>query len=506
MSFGLSDTGFNTKRLQDIKSDLEAALRAAFGEVDVSAASVFGQLNGVYSRPAADLWELAELVYHSQSPNSAEGVPLDEVVAYTGLERRPASKGRVLATLYTEDTGSLPVSIPAVSGSQPTSFGVVSTGDEFQMVQDTDITDTAVVDSTVEVTGAVDGKTYTVTINGTGFDYLATAVDTVDTIADQLKDAINAGAEPVSADTTGLASGRFRVLADDAQTPTTFTLAVSEDGVGTNIELFEVGSPSECQAAEAGVIVAPLGTLTDIVTPRTGLDRVDNLVDGIPGAEDETDAELRLRREQSLTVIGSGTLAAIRSRILDDVDGVSAVSIFENREGVTDPLTGMPSHSFWCVVSGGLDQDIGQMIWDTKPAGIQTYGGVTPVDVTVIDTNGDPQHVYFSRPVDRYAWVKARYEVYSEEAYPGSVTAIQAIKDALLAFGDEFRIGEDMLRDRFYAPITNAVAGIGNVPTLEIALEANPGDPPVYVTDEKPVAPNEIAVFAELRLDIDEAP
>ena len=498
--FGLTTDGFLAKRLQDIKSDLEDNLRAAFGDVDVDASSVFGQLVGVFSRPLADVWELGEAVYLSQSPTSAEGIQLDEVVAYTGLERRAATKSRAQTILYTEDIGSMPVTVPALVGTAPMSVSTAGAGDVFELGADTDIDDSVVVDATVEVTGAVSGKQYTVTVNGTDFDYTAAGPDDEAMIADALKDAINLGAEPVTASTDGLDAGKLQVRADDQDTPTTFTLAVSEDGSGTNIELFEVGSPAVFWAAESGRVVAPAGTLTVIETPVTGLDRVDNLNDATPGAENETDAELRLRREESLGGQGKGTLEAIRARILDEVENVTACSIFENNTEVDLTPTGLPPHSFECVVTGGDNQDIADMIWNTKPAGIQTWGDITE---TVIDTNGDPQPVKFARPTEREAYVKVVYEVYDEESYPGETEAVAAIKASILAYGDTFRIGQDMIRDRFYTPIyTAGVDGIGAIATLEIALDS----PPSWQTTDIEVGPDEIAMFADSRLDVSEAP
>lgn len=491
-TYGLTNDGFVVKRLQDIKTELEDAYRDAFGNVDTDPDSFFGQVIGIGADRESTLWELMELIYLSQSPDSAEGVNLDNAVGYVGLERLPATKSTANVLLYTDDMLLLPVTVPAL-----TEVEVRGAGDVLELAEATDITASTVIDSTMEVVTATNGVEYKVTINGTDFTYLAGGGDTVLTIATGLVTAINLGAEPATAVDNG--DGTFQLTADKVDNVrTVYTLAVTTDGVGTELEISELGSPSLFTAQVAGATPVPAGTMTEIVNPVSGLSRTDNLDAGTTGTEAETDTALRVRRDESLQVAGAATLAAIRSRLLNDVDDVTAVSIAENRTDA--PVGGLPAHSFECVVTGGDEQEIAQKIWDTKPAGIETEGSITK---QVTDTNGDSQDVKFSRSMPMYAWVKVRYSVYAEENYPGETTAVQAIKDSLLAFGQAFELGEDMIRDRFYGPCF-AAEGIGTIDTLEIDLTPNPGDTPAYSTSNEPVAADEIALFAEVRFDVAE--
>ena len=83
----------------------------------------------------------------------------------------------------------------------------------------------------VTVDTAQNTTTYTVTINGTAFDFLSDADATDLEIADGLVTAINLGSEPVTA--TDNVDGTFDLDADvegDA-----FTLAVSDDGTGSGM-------------------------------------------------------------------------------------------------------------------------------------------------------------------------------------------------------------------------------------------------------------------------------
>ena len=100
MTFGMTSTGFNRKRLADIKTDIETALKNTFGEnIDLESQSVFGQFVGLMSEALADQWESQENVYNSQYPDTASDNQLSNVVKLNGLTRLAAKKATVTATL-----------------------------------------------------------------------------------------------------------------------------------------------------------------------------------------------------------------------------------------------------------------------------------------------------------------------------------------------------------------------------------------------------------------------
>ncbi len=150
----------------------------------------------------------------------------------------------------------------------------------------------------------------------------------------------------------------------------------------------------EFQAEQTGEVQAPAGSLTVIETPVTNWTSAVNQEDADLGRSLESDVELRLRRKDSLQIIGAATVEAIRARILDEVDDVTDVIVVENDTDVTDG-GGRPPHSIQVVVGGGADQDIGEKIWELKAGGIATYG--TDVTVTVTDTQGFDHDIDFDR-------------------------------------------------------------------------------------------------------------
>ena len=88
--FGVNPQGFALKRLPDILADIEAGMRAAFGEgVIQTAVSPLGKLNGLMADLASAEWELALAVYQSYDPDQAEGARLDTLAKLRLLARAP---------------------------------------------------------------------------------------------------------------------------------------------------------------------------------------------------------------------------------------------------------------------------------------------------------------------------------------------------------------------------------------------------------------------------------
>ena len=108
--------------------------------------------------------------------------------------------------------------------------------------------------------------------------------------------------------------------------------------VGVNLSVIYQASPITFLAEDYGPIPAPIGTLTTIVTPISGWDTITNLVAGVTGRFIETDAELRIRRQNSIRLFGAATVEAIRAHLLQDVPGVTSALVFENRTLTQDDI------------------------------------------------------------------------------------------------------------------------------------------------------------------------
>ena len=99
-AFGLQLEGFNTKRLDDIKTDLEEAFRTEFGQnIRTDSDSVNGQLIGIMAERIADVWDGLEDVYSAAYVPSSTNAALDDLIALAGATREGETFSSVLLTL-----------------------------------------------------------------------------------------------------------------------------------------------------------------------------------------------------------------------------------------------------------------------------------------------------------------------------------------------------------------------------------------------------------------------
>lgn len=196
------------------------------------------------------------------------------------------------------------------------------------------------------------------------------------------------------------------------------------------------GSPAsvdvEAEALDTGRTPANSGTITVIATPVSGWTGVTNAADATPGLDDERDAELRLRREQSLSRNASSPLDAIVAQVAE-VSGVTQVRGWENTSSFTDSA-GRPPKSIEILVLGGDDEDVARAIFAAKAGGIETVGGEV---VIFTDGYGASRTVFFSRPdsLNMYATIRVEID-------PNTYAGDDAVEDAFLDATDGLRAGE----------------------------------------------------------------
>jgi len=373
--YGISETGFKRKRLDLLLEELNAEMKAVFGDnFNVSPESPDGQINGVISESNANLWELVEEAHNSYNPSAATGVSLSNVVQFNGITRLPATPSRVQLTL----SGNAGLLIPVGS--------LVSTSDS---------------------------------------------------------------------------SAQFSTEID-----------VTLDGIGNGVVF--------ANAVDSGPVAALAGTITVIDTPLTGWDTVNNVSDADVGVEEETDVELRARRERSVARDAQAIIDAIFAEVAA-VPGVTKTAVLENDTNITD-ANGLPPHSFNVLVIGGIDADIGQAIWLKKPAGILSFGTTT---VQIFDSQGLSHDISFSRPTVIDIYVEVDLTVFPEYPAAGDELIKQAIVDYAngeLVPGEEFSLADDVIYTRLYTPINEIIGhqidalriGITPVPvgTVNIPISA----------------------------------
>lgn len=466
----LTATGFERPRLPELKTQLDADLTAAFGPINTGPDSVLGQLNGIHAAALDDLYEMAEDVYNSMYPATAEGVSLDRAVALLGLTRIPAAPVIVTASVF----GTQGTIVPAGA--------LVHADVQYVNTSRVTITRFRAIDALLSVPAVFNGTPYNVVLDGVAYSHTSSGSATEASILAGLQAAIG------SSYATAIVDGSLRISAADGETP--FAIGNTD-----NLSLDRVGSPAVFVSVNAGKRELPVGALQYIDTPIFGWEGVSNLIPGVGSRDIESDAELRLRQTTAARATGSATPRAIRARLLAEVPGVVTVSVYENRTQNT--VGGMPPHSFEAIVQGGLDQLVANNIWENKPAGIETHGNVT---MNVQDDNGEAQVVKFSRAVSQFLWVRVTVNSYNPDV-PLPTDTVAAVRAAVLSTAASLNVGEDVITQRFIGPIYTSAAGLGSV-TVETALTSAPDGVPVYSTTNKTITRSEVAVSDVTRVTV----
>lgn len=147
------------------------------------------------------------------------------------------------------------------------------------------------------------------------------------------------------------------------------------------------------QAALPGATTTTPNTITVQVTVVLGVTSVNNPTTYTTlGVNEESDAALRLRRSQSVSLASQGYLAGLLAALLN-IPGMAAAFVYENTGSTTDS-NGVPGHSIWVITSGSASASaIATAIYDKRNAGCGMKGtqtfNVLQVDGTLFTIKWD---------------------------------------------------------------------------------------------------------------------
>jgi uncharacterized phage protein gp47/JayE len=214
------------------------------------------------------------------------------------------------------------------------------------------------------------------------------------------------------------------------------------------------------ESAEAGAAaIAEAGTLTIIAVAASGWNSVTNDAAASPGQDIEPIPALRIRREIALSIGGSRTRGAIRSK-LALLDGMRSVEVFENTTSSTD-ADGIGPHGIRVVAWDGSpaaadDDAIAQIILDHKAEGILSQGSESG---TAQDPVIGPVVIAF----DRASVINVTVAVNIESE---TGVSIDDVRDAILA-AMPVRVGQEVTFNRLASSVFT-VAGVNNWVTFTI--------------------------------------
>lgn len=435
---GLDSTGLTIATTEEIVADINAAMLSVSSTLDLGGATLLGQFIGIVAERLAVLWELMEAVYSSQDPDAATGEALVQLAALTGTIPLSASPSTATLTL----TGT-PTTVVA-SGSRASN----AAGVEFETL--------------------AGGTIAALTAWASLTPYSAGARRTN---ASRAYVCITAG--------TSAASGGPTTTADDITDGTVHWRYMGEGTGAVDVE---------AEATENGPQTAISGTVTTIVTPVAGWSSVINLEDATEGRSDESDEELRQRREEDLANAGTSPVDAIRSALLQ-VEDVTAVTIFHNVTDSTDG-DGLPPHSVEAVVRGGANQVIFDALLASVAAGVRTYGTTSG---TASDAAGNVHTIHFTRPAEIDIWVIVNVEV-DASVFP--LDGADQCEAAIVAYGDSLRSGYNVRASAVGAPVHDIAGVLGTTSVL-----IGTANPPVASTPIS-IGTRQLAVFDTSRITV----
>jgi uncharacterized phage protein gp47/JayE len=227
-------------------------------------------------------------------------------------------------------------------------------------------------------------------------------------------------------------------------------------------------------AQNPGAVAANPNTITGIFTPTLGWQTVNNPAAATLGQPVQTDAQLRVVQQQSVSLPAMTVLDATVAAVLA-VPGVTNAVGYENDTNTTDS-NGLPPHSIAIVVAGGDSMAIAQAIQIKKTPGTETYGTTTEL---VYDSHGMPIEISFFiatnatinvqitiTPLANYVSATA---VLIQEAIALEVTSPQV--------GQTQIIGGDIVLNQIYGPAYlpgTPQAGTFSISSIEISKDSNP--------------------------------
>lgn len=469
--YGVTDKGFNIKRLDTIMEEIHTDLTEAFGfDTRLTKPSFLDTLITTFSYQISDLWETAQDNYYAKYPATATGVGLDNAVQYGGI-RRAANKRTSYRLHCTGDDGTY-VREEAIVATNTSPEVRLKNADEFEITRD------AFNRVSIKVASAEVGV-YSATINGSQYSF--SSPDGVE------EDIITGLAKAITDDGYTITAKNNTLTIEDKTISRSNVLILSD-----NLTTSSVTVIATFLTEEYGKITLPYGIVTKMVNNVTGFTAVTNLLEPTYGRKQENDIELRQSYIAKSALRSNTMIESIVGELLNNIENVESASGYENDTDYVDSR-GLPPHSIEIIVEGGDNSEIAQAILRRKAGGIQTYGSI---EVGVPGVYGDTIPVRFNRPDYLYTWLKV--VLHGDKSQLPTNYASLTIQ-ALISDGAEFVAGTNLLTQLLNDGIYDAVAGL-----TYVEIYTAYGTSSTYVPESSDYKQKNIIVTSRQKVLIDE--
>lgn len=482
--YGITETGLRIKRFDTILSEINTFQTEGFGvQVGANTRSFLNTLNTSVADKIAELWELGADIYHNLSPMSAEGAALDNAVQFGGNSREKARS--TYYPIHCECTEGITLDEETLIESD------TNPAIKFLSAEERTISRSSFNKAKVKVVSTQPGEAYTVALNGTLYSYTCKAQDGPEAILGGLRDLILA--DEAEAFTASVDSENVLLIIEAADVESENSMLLTD-----NLTTESVTAIISFASEEPGEVSLPNGAITKIVTAPTGFLSCTNLCGYVAGRLLETDVELRQSYVDKIFSRSSRMTDSIRSAILANCAGVTAVQVYENRTNETDS-EGRPPHSVEAVVDGGSNSDIAEQILATVSAGITTYGSVS---VDVPGEDDDMIEVCFNRPTYIYCWFKVTLTISKASLVPANYAEL--VETAIVDAMSQVENGEDVVPQQQFLPaIYEQVPGISYIDvSIYTTTSASEGQPSSYPLRSAEITNRQRAMTSSTRIEV----
>ena len=246
---------------------------------------------------------------------------------------------------------------------------------------------------------------------------------------------------------------------------------------------------AELFAKDDGDFCVNIDTLTTIITPVTGVERITNPYESVAGSDIETDNELRLRATNSLTYRATSIFDGMLAQILQ-LAGVSKIAGKENNTKNSVSYKGimLEPNSIAVVCKGGDLKQIGKVILENKTVGAYVQGDIEIPVYEEISKQTYTMRIY--RPTQKQ--LKAELKVITNNLTTQDYTA--QLQEQIINIINSYKINDEIIPFQVASGISLPNLQLADFKMGLVSATATYNPVTLNFTDEAVILPENITV------------
>lgn len=274
--------------------------------------------------------------------------------------------------------------------------------------------------------------------------------------------------------------------------PAGFT-AKSGDYEYSTISEYTIESDGSCYAElvakDMGSFSIDAGTLTTIITPVKGVERITNPYESTSGADTETDNELRLRVSDSLNYRAVSIFDGLLAQI-EQLTGVQKIAGKENytKNSIEYKGVTIEPNSIAIIVKGGDLKQIGKVILENKTVGAYVQGDIDISVYEEISKETSIMRIYRPAPKQLKAELKVVINNLTSQDY------IEQLQQQLINIINNYRINDEIIPFQVASKISLLNVQLADFKMGLVSAVATYNPIPLNFTDEAVITTENIQV------------